>query len=128
MKPVVYGRTLAIMASGKPMSKFDIAKAVPCHHQTARRILIRIHKEKKIHIADWTYNYQQPIPVYVMGEGEDKPRPAPVTPLEATRRYRAKPVKREREAKQKRVKRFVQAVIKSDPQDQIFNLIVRRVA
>lgn len=128
MTPIVYPKMLAIISSGQKMSKFDAAKAIPCHHQTARRILSRLHKEKQIYIVGWTYSYQQPIPIYVFGQGKDKPRPKPLTSVQTSRRYRAKPENHEQEIKQKRVKRIIEGAYQSKAQDQIFNLIVKRAA
>ena len=127
--PVVYQKLLDAIHSGKQISKYDAAELVPCHHRTAQRVLARMHKERLIRICDWHPIYHQMTAVYCLkNSGRDISKPKPVTAVETTRRYRAKPEKREKIIKQKRAKRIIQGAYQSKAANQIFNLIVKVAA
>ena len=127
--PVAYAKILNAIQSGRVMSKYEAAKVVPCHHRTAQRIFDRLHKEKLVSICAWERVYHQHIAVYCLKHNKrDEQKPAPITPLESTRRYRANPEKRIKEANRKRAKRLIESTHRFNAQDQIFNLIVKVAA
>lgn len=129
MKAVVYQKLVDAINSGKQISKYDAAELVPCHHRTAQRVLSRMHKERLIRICDWHPVYHQRVAIYcAKNGGRDISKPKPITAVEATRRYRSKPEKREQIIKQKRAKRIIEGAYQSKAANQIFNLIVKRAA
>lgn len=129
MKAVVYEKVLSAINEGKSISKYDVAKLVPCHHRTAQRVLSTMHKQRLIRICDWLPVYHQRVAIFcAKNGGRDISKPKPITAVEATRRYRSKPEKREQIIKQKRAKRIIEGAYQSKAANQIFNLIVKRVA
>lgn len=129
MKAIAYQKIMEAIQSGKQISKRDAAELVPCHHRTAQRILGKLHKERVLRICDWQPYYKQRIAVYCLKNGgRDIRKPPPISAVEATRRYRAKPDKQEMIIKQKRAKRIIQGAYQSKAANQIFNLIVKVAA
>lgn len=129
MKSVAYEKIIAAINEGKSISKRDAAELVPCHHRTAQRILGKLHKERVLRICDWQPYYKQRIAVYCLKNGgRDISKPPPIPAVEATRKYRANPDKREQIIKQKRAKRIIQGAYQSKAANQIFNLIVKVAA
>lgn len=127
--PIAYSRILAAINEGKSISKYDAAELVPCHHRTAQRVLAKMHKERLIRICGWHPIYHQMTAVFCLKQGgRDISKPKPITAVEATRRYRAKPDKREKIIRQKRAKRIIQGAYQSKAANQIFNLIVKVAA
>lgn len=108
------------------MNKFDAAKAVPCHHRTASRMLARMHEEKLIRIVDWTYSYKYPIPIYAFGRGENCQRPKPMANIESVKKYRSDTENQIKIIKKKQAARIIENPVRYCVQDEIFNLIVLR--
>lgn len=126
---VAYNKILDAINKGRVLNKYEAAQLVPCHHRTAQRMLHKLHKQKLLTICAWEPVYHQQMPVYCLkNEKEDAYRPPRITPLEAVRRYRAKPEKKLKEINQKRAKRLIKKVQTYCAQDEIFNLIILRQA
>ena len=76
MHPRVEIRAVELLESGEALSKFDLAKAAPCHHRTAQRMLAKLHSAGiGVRVVWWAKSHNSNIPIYHMSAGRDTPRP-----------------------------------------------------
>ena len=70
----------------KRMTAQEFADYADIHRYDAHAVLNRMKRrtvagEKRIHVADWTYSYDDarryPRPVFMLGDKPDKPKPKP---------------------------------------------------
>jgi hypothetical protein len=79
MHPLVERKAIALMKAGKTITKYELAKEMPCHLIHAHRVLKQLHADRLsgVCIDHWVPINKQPIPAYRIKEGEDAPRPVP---------------------------------------------------
>ena len=76
MRPRVEIKAVELLESGEALSKYDLAKAAPCHHRTAQRVLAKLHSAGiGVRIVWWAKSHNSNIPIYHMSAGRDAPRP-----------------------------------------------------
>ena len=66
-------------------TKYDLAKAAPCHQRTAQRVWKKLHKERVVTVIKWVQHYRHMIPVY--GQGTTQPKPKPKTRAQISKKY-----------------------------------------
>ncbi len=70
-------KALDMLAQGRGVCKYALAKAAYCDQRTAQRILARIHKAGQACVVGWRPIYRHHIPVYQTGDEPDCPKPLP---------------------------------------------------
>jgi hypothetical protein len=86
--PIAEQRARTLIAEGRHLCKYDLAAAVPCTQENARRVLLKLHRIGEVSIVAWIHFYQMPIPVFGPKAGKDKPRPRALTQAQKAKRWR----------------------------------------
>ena len=91
MRPRVEIKAVELLKGGEVLSKYDLAKAAPCHHRTAQRVLAKLHSEGiGVRIVWWMKSHNSNIPIYHMSAGRDAPRPEAMDSAARQRKRREK--------------------------------------
>lgn len=91
MQPRVEIRAVELLKGGEALSKFDLAKASPCHHRTAQRVLAKLHGSGiGVRVVWWMKSHNSNIPIYHMSAGLDAPRPEAIDNAARQRKLREK--------------------------------------
>lgn len=76
MFPRAETKAFELLCKGKILTKYELAKAVPCHLMVAHRALKKLREERgNVRIVSWVRINHQPIPAYQIKRGSDAPRP-----------------------------------------------------
>lgn len=76
MYPRVKIKAVELLESGGALSKYDLAKAAPCHHRTAQRVLAKLHSAGiGVRIVWWAKSHNSNIPIYHISAGMDVKKP-----------------------------------------------------
>jgi len=78
MFPLAEIKAMQLLKNGSALTKYDLAKVMPCHLMSALRVLKNLHaKHEDVCIDHWVLINHQPIPAYKLKRGPDAPRPQP---------------------------------------------------
>lgn len=76
MFPRAETKAFELLSKGEILTKYELAKAVPCHLVVAHRALKKLREERSnVRIDSWVRINHQPIPAYKLRRGKDAPRP-----------------------------------------------------